>query len=40
MSKGISLIGTAVSDHIKESLGDPEFRAEYERLAPYSSRRP
>jgi len=26
---------TAVSDHIKESLADPEFRVEYERLAPY-----
>jgi ribosome-binding protein aMBF1 (putative translation factor) len=37
MSKGISPIGTAVSDHIQESLGDPEFRAEYERLAPYEA---
>ena len=24
-----------MSDHIKESLRDPKFRAEYERLAPY-----
>jgi DNA-binding XRE family transcriptional regulator len=37
MSKGISPIGTAVSDRIKESLRDPEFRAEYERLAPYDA---
>jgi DNA-binding transcriptional regulator YiaG len=29
-----SPVGTAVSDHIKDSLNDPEFRAEYERLAP------
>jgi hypothetical protein len=27
--------GQAVSDHIKESLKDPEFRAEYERLGSY-----
>jgi ribosome-binding protein aMBF1 (putative translation factor) len=31
----VSPVGTAVSDDIKESLKDPEFRAEYERLAPY-----
>ena len=37
MSQGISPIGTAVSDHIKESLTDPQFRAEYERLAPYEA---
>ncbi len=37
MSKGISPIGTAVSDRLKESLGDPKFRAEYERLAPYEA---
>ncbi len=37
MSKGISPIGTAVSDHIEESLGAPKFRAEYERLAPYEA---
>lgn len=37
MSKGISPIGTAVPDHIKESLRDPKFRAEYERLAPYEA---
>jgi ribosome-binding protein aMBF1 (putative translation factor) len=35
MSKHVSPIGKSVSDHIKESLEDPEFRAEYERLAPY-----
>jgi len=37
MSKGISPIGMAVSDDIQESLGAPEFRAEYERLAPYEA---
>jgi ribosome-binding protein aMBF1 (putative translation factor) len=35
MSKRVSPVGAAVSDHIKESLKNPEFRAEYERLAPY-----
>src|SRR5664279_125749 len=35
MSKRSSPIGAAVSDHIKDSLKAPEFRAEYERLAPY-----
>lgn len=35
MSKRSSPVGTAVSDQIKDSLNDPEFRAEYERLAPY-----
>ena len=35
MSKRSSPIGESVSDHIKDSLKDPEFRAEYERLAPY-----
>jgi|SRR5215213_11220277 len=35
MSKRSSPVGAAVSDHIKDSLNDPEFRAEYERLAPY-----
>jgi ribosome-binding protein aMBF1 (putative translation factor) len=35
MSKQVSPIGKSVSDHVKESLKDPEFRAEYERLAPY-----
>ncbi len=35
MSKRSRPIGAAVSDHIKDSLKDPEFRAEYERLAPY-----
>jgi len=37
MSKGISPIGMAVSDHIQEFLGDPEFRAEYERVAPFEA---
>jgi ribosome-binding protein aMBF1 (putative translation factor) len=37
MSKGISPIGTAVSDRIKESHRDLKFRAEYERLAPYEA---
>lgn len=37
MSKVISPIGTAVSDNIQESLKDPEFRAEYKRLAPYEA---
>lgn len=35
MSKRANPVGKAVSDDIKESLKDPEFRAEYERLAPY-----
>lgn len=35
MTKRSSPVGTAVSDHIKDSLNDPGFRAEYERLAPY-----
>jgi ribosome-binding protein aMBF1 (putative translation factor) len=35
MTKQISPIGKSVSDDIKESLEDPEFKAEYERLAPY-----
>jgi ribosome-binding protein aMBF1 (putative translation factor) len=35
MRKQVSPVGVAVSDHIKKSLKDPEFRAEYERLAPY-----
>ncbi|HKI67528.1 MAG TPA: helix-turn-helix transcriptional regulator [Solirubrobacterales bacterium] len=28
-------VGQSVPDSIKESLEDPEFRTEYERLAPY-----
>lgn len=28
-------VGQSVSDSIEESLDDPEFRSEYERLAPY-----
>jgi ribosome-binding protein aMBF1 (putative translation factor) len=36
MKKQVSPIGQAVSGDIKESLKDPdEFKAEYERLAPY-----
>jgi ribosome-binding protein aMBF1 (putative translation factor) len=35
MSKRANPVGKSVSDDIKESLKDPEFRAEYERLAPY-----
>jgi len=35
MSKRANPVGKTVSDSIKESLKDPEFRAEYERLAPY-----
>jgi ribosome-binding protein aMBF1 (putative translation factor) len=34
MSKKISPVGRAVSDHIKEPLKDPALRTEYERLAP------
>jgi len=36
MSKRVSPIGKSVADDVKESLKDPEFRAEYERLAPYA----
>jgi len=35
MSRRDSPVGSAVSGHIEESLKDPEFKAEYERLAPY-----
>jgi ribosome-binding protein aMBF1 (putative translation factor) len=35
MSKQTKPAGTAVSGHIKEALKDPEFRVEYQRLAPY-----
>lgn len=35
MSKRANPAGRAVSDHIKESLEDAEFKAEYDRLAPY-----
>lgn len=35
MSKQANPVGKSVSDDIKESLKDPEFRAEYELLAPY-----
>jgi ribosome-binding protein aMBF1 (putative translation factor) len=35
MSERANPVGRSVSGHIKESLKDPEFKAEYERLAPY-----
>jgi ribosome-binding protein aMBF1 (putative translation factor) len=35
MKKQAKPLGEAVSGHLKESLKAPEFRAEYERLAPY-----
>ena len=35
MSRREGPVGGSVSDDIKDSLNDPEFRAEYERLAPY-----
>ena len=35
MAKRSSPVGATVSDHIKDSLSDPDFRAQYERLAPY-----
>lgn len=35
MKKQANPVGRSVSDDIKESIEDPEFRAEYERLAPY-----
>jgi ribosome-binding protein aMBF1 (putative translation factor) len=35
MGKRANPVGKSVSDDIKESLKDPAFRAEYERLAPY-----
>jgi hypothetical protein len=37
MTTQTSPVGAAVSDHIKESFRNPEFRAEYERLAPYEA---
>ena len=35
MSNRANPVGPTVSDDIKESLKDPGFRAEYERLASY-----
>lgn len=35
MKEQANPVGRSVSDDIKESIEDPEFRAEYERLAPY-----
>lgn len=35
MKKRTDPVGRAVSSHIKKSLEDAEFKAEYERLAPY-----
>ncbi|HEY1689175.1 MAG TPA: helix-turn-helix transcriptional regulator [Solirubrobacteraceae bacterium] len=36
-SEQVSPVGTSVADHITRSLKDPEFRAEYERLAPFEA---
>jgi ribosome-binding protein aMBF1 (putative translation factor) len=36
-SESISPIGTAVAEEIKGKLGDPAFRAEHERLAPFEA---
>ncbi|MGH2879742.1 MAG: helix-turn-helix domain-containing protein [Solirubrobacteraceae bacterium] len=36
-SRSVSPVGTSVSEHIARSLEDPEFRAEYERLAPFEA---
>lgn len=33
----ISPVGISVADHITQSLDNPEFRAEYERLAPFEA---
>lgn len=35
MSKSSSPVGTTVAEQIEKSFEDPQFRAEYERLAPY-----
>lgn len=35
MSKASSPVGATVTDHIEESLGDSNFRNEYDRLRPY-----
>jgi ribosome-binding protein aMBF1 (putative translation factor) len=35
MSKQTSPAGAFVSRHAAESLNDPEFRAEFDRIAPY-----
>jgi ribosome-binding protein aMBF1 (putative translation factor) len=35
MSKRSTPVGASVSGHIKDSLNESGFRAEYERLAPY-----
>jgi ribosome-binding protein aMBF1 (putative translation factor) len=37
MSNNVSPIGKAVSDHVRESLDNPAYRAEYERLAHYEA---
>jgi hypothetical protein len=34
MSKGFSPVGTVVSDHIKESLGDPRLRKPVNPVVP------
>lgn len=35
MSEQSGPVGVAVTDHIEESLGDSNFRNEYDRLRPY-----
>ncbi len=37
MSKHVSPIGTSVSEDIADSLEDPEYRAEHDRLAPFEA---
>jgi ribosome-binding protein aMBF1 (putative translation factor) len=37
MNKNVSPIGTSVADDIQESLKDPAYRAEHERLAPFEA---
>lgn len=35
MSEQSSPVGVTVTEHIEESLGDSDFRSEYDRLRPY-----
>lgn len=35
MSEQSNPVGATVTDHIEESLGDSNFRIEYDRLRPY-----
>lgn len=37
MTRHTSPIGTSVADDIQESLKDPAYRAEHERLAPFEA---